>query len=445
MAKDYFSADFGDTGHASEGDFFAKDFGGSQATTTQERPINPTGKTSSPADFLPEELAAAQGRPAPNVPGMNFSSYMTQAQPAFKLAIEHPETLTGQAIPPQAIEQSTGGDYADIYRRAALPLPGTQSTNVGGQMIPQIAGGAIDLATRPSTVIGAQAAKVAGPLMQKLATSSPAFRRFLQIQTPNLSKQFLADNPMAPVYKTIQGIPRDITKPLPPNSPKLVKQGQKLVDAVHETMDNLGDQYAKTLEPFYKNKATISGINNADLEAIGINPEKATVQDLWQARWDLLKKVGNPWKKEELLKKTSLNEDQITTLLTRLKANVLNNVDAKARGAITQLDPQFEDAIKAGKGILSSVYNPETGRINTTRLVGIFKNKADQGTQELFSRFGTYDKRVNEVAGAIKSYNRGEFIKNAAGIGVIGVGAEQYLRWQQRQMMDKVFGTGGQR
>lgn len=404
------------------------------------RPINPTGRTSSPQDFMPQEMANIRQ------PGIrpSLQGYMSQAQPAFKLALEHPETLMGQTISPQAIDQSTGGEYSDIYRRAALPLPGANSTNVAGQMIPQIVGGAIDIASRPSSAVLAGVGKYANPLVGKLASSSPAFRRFLQLRVPTFSKQILADNPMAPVYKVIQGVPRDITKPLPPESPKLVRQGQKLVDAVHETMDNLGEQYGKTLEPFYKNKATVSGIDAKQLKAIGVS-KNATVEDLWKARWDLLKKVGNPWKKEELLKKTSLKEDELTSLLTRLKANVLNNVDTKARDRIMQLDPQFEEAVKSGKGILSSVYNPETGRINTVRLTNIFSNKADQGTQDLFTKFGQYDKRVNDVAGAIKNYNMVEGAKKIAGIGVLGVGAEQFLRWRQRQIMESVLGPGGNR
>lgn len=401
------------------------------------RPINPTGLTSSPQDFLPQEMANIK---QPNI-RPSLQGYMSQAQPAFKLALEHPETLLGQTISPDAIAQSTSGEYSDIYRRAAMPLPGANSTNIGGQMIPQLAGGAIDIASRPSSVIIAGTAKYASPMVGKLASTSPAFRRFLQLRVPTFSAKILEDNPMAPVYKTIQGVPRDISKPLPPNSPKLVKQGQKLVDAVHETMDNLGNQYGKTLEPFYANKATISGISKEQLKAIGLNSKTATVEDLWKTRWDLLKKVGNPWRKEELLKKTTLKEDELVSVIDKLKANVLNNIDDTSRKAIERLDPQFSEAIKSGKGILSSVYNPETGRINTVRLTNIFKNKADAGTQDLFNKFGQYDKRVNEVAGAIKNYNRFETAKKIGGIGILGTGAEQFLRWRQRQVMEQILGS----
>lgn len=413
----------------------------SESSATSSRPINPTGLTSSPQDFMPQEMAAIK---QPNI-RPSLQGYMSQAQPAFKLALEHPETLMGKTISPEAIAQSTGGEYSDIYRRAAMPLPGANSTNMAGQMIPQVMGGAIDIASRPSSVAIGYAGKYATPIMGKLASTSPAFRRFLQLRVPTLSAKVLADNPMAPVYKTIQGIPRDITKPLAPDSPKLVKQGQKLVDAVQETMDNLGNQYGKTLEPFYANKATLSGISKNQLKAIGLDSKTATVEDLWKTRWDLLKKVGNPWRKEELLKKTTLKEDELVNIIDRLKANVLNNIDDKSRKAIETLDPQFSEAIKSGKGILSSVYNPETGRINTVRLTNIFKNKADEGTQDLFNKFGQYDKRVNEVAGAIKNYNRVETIKKVAGIGILGTGAEQFLRWRQRQTMESMLGNGGNR
>lgn len=402
--------------------------------------VNPTGRTSSPEDFMPQELANTKmGKLSP---GMSFKQYMTQAQPAFKLALEHPETLVGQNVSPDQIAKTTGGEFSDIYRRAAMPLPGAQSTNIGGQMLPQIAGGAIDLASRPSTAIGGYVAGKAAPIVGKLASSNPAFRRFLQLRVPTLTKKILDEFPMAPIYKEIQGIPRDITKPLPANSPKLVKQGQKLVDAVHETMDNLGAQYSKTLEPFYKTKvADFGGLKPSQLKKVGIDPNKATVEDIWKARWDLLKQVGNPWKKEELLKKTSLKEDELTNLLTRFKAITLNTIDPKARDKILQLDPQFEDAVKAGKGILKTMFDPETGRVNTVRLVNIFKNKADQGTQELFTRFGEYDKRVTQVANSIKSYNRVETIKKVGEIGVAGVAAEQFLRYQLRRGMSSVTGA----
>lgn len=427
MAKDYFSDEIG----SNKIDYFSSEI--------SKKNINPTGRTSSPNDFLQQELAKQSINGAQAKFGFNLQQYLTQAQPALKLMLEHPETLMGKAISPDQLNKTISSDYADIYRRSGGGvLPGAKSSNIAGQMIPEIAGTMLDIGTRPSAVI---APKVAGEAL-KLAVNTPATRRFMQTQLPTLSKELLDKNPMAPVYKTIDGIQRDITRPLPMKPGKLVRQGQKLVNSIQETMDNLGGQYQKTLEPFYKNKVSnFGGINNADLESIGIDPNNATVETLWKTRWDLLKQVGNPWKKEELLKKTTLKEDQLTNIIDRLKAATLNNISKEARDNINKLDPIFTDAIQSGKGILRMAHNPETGKINTTRLVNVFKDKADEGSRELFKRFSYYDKRINEVSKAFNDYNRNEMLKKIAGVGVLGVGAEQFLRWRLRDAMSNVTGV----
>lgn len=413
----------------------------SQYSVSNNSNINPTGKTWSPQDFLQQELVKQSANPKPMGFGFTPQQYMQQAQPAFKLALEHPETLMGQAISPDAISKTINSDYSDLYRRANLP--GSNSTNMAGQIIPQLAGIALDIGTRPSSAV---IPKVIGAGANAMA-NNPATRRFLQTQLPTLSKGLLDSNPMAPVYKEIDGIQRDITKPLPSKPSKLVKDGQKLVDAVHETMDNLGGQYGKILEPFYKNKVDISDLPQKDLKQLGlipkgVNAKEVSLEDLWKGRWDLMKMVGNPWRKEALLNKTSLTEDKITNLLMRTKASVLNNLPKEARDEILRLDPQFEDAISAGKGLLRIAHDPTTGKINTSRLANLFKNNSDEGTRELFNRFSYYDKRVNEVANSFKNYNRNEVIKKVAGIGVLGVGAEQFLRWKLRQGIGNITGTG---
>lgn len=394
--------------------------------------VNPTGKTWSPQDFLDQELVKESANNKPMGFGFNPQQYFQQAQPAFKLALEHPETLMGQVISPDKINQTTGSEYSDLYRRANLP--GSNSTSMMGQMIPQIAGMALDIGTRPSSAI---APAVMGAGANAMA-NNPATRRFLQNQMPTLSKGLIEANPMAPVYKEINGIQRDITKPLPSSPTKLVKQGQKLVDAVHETMDTLGGQYGKILEPFYKTKIDISDLPHKDLKQLGlipkgVNAKQVSLEYLWKGRWDLMKMVGNPWRKEALLNKTSLTEDKVTNLLMRAKASVLNSLPKETRDEILRLDPQFEDAISAGKGLLRTAYDPNTGKINTVRLTNLFKNNADEGTRELFNRFSYYDKRVSDVANSFKAYNRNAMMKKIAGVGVVGVGLEQFLRWKLRQ------------
>lgn len=405
--------------------------------------INTTGKTWSKEDFIDQELVDASNNPKKAGFGFTPKQFYQDGRSAFELAIEHPETLMGRAISPQQIEQTTGGDFADIYRRANLP--GSNSTNIAGQMIPQIVGGVID----PMNILAGVVATPALGVFGKGMANNPATRRFLQTQLPSLSKGVLKNNPMAPIYKVIDGIERDITKPLPPKAGKLVQQGQKLVNSVQETMSNLGEEYGKTLKPFYNKKVNVSSLPQQTLEDLGlvgkgIKVKEVSIEKLWKTRWDLMKQVGNPWQKEELLKKTSLKEDEIVNLLERLKATVLNGVDKDAREKILKLDPVFKDAIESGKGLLRMAHNPETGKVNTIRLINAFKNKSDEGSRELFKRFGYYDNRVNEVSKAIKHYNNVELAKKLT-IGAVGLaGTEQFLWWKWKQGLEGVSGGGGQ-
>lgn len=287
------------------------------------------------------------------------------------------------------------------------------------------AGFAGDLADAYSSPLGLVTGGVSkmAPQLSKI----PAFRRFLQAKLPKISEGLLKKNPMAPIYKELDGIQRDMTKPLPPKPGKLVMQGRKLVDSVHGTLDKMGQQYDEFLKPFYGKKADISDLPQEALQDLGlipkgVNVKKLSIEKLWKTRQDLNKMIGNPWKKEELLKKTTLKEDEIVNLISRMKATVLNNVDDTTRQGILRLDPTYEEAIKSGKGLLSMAHNPETGKINTTRLVNVFKNKNDQGSQELFKQFGFYDKSVGEVQNALAGEAYKQWLKDSIGNTVIGTG-----------------------
>lgn len=375
--------------------------------------------------------------------------------PSPELAFDSPESAMGKfwRVATDPVTKTLGlGSPSDFTEPAAKQLAyegkPVQSFTAG------IAGDLANVYSAPLSLATAGASR----LVPVLGKTSAGFRRFLSYRTPVLSGKFLADNPMAPVYKVIQGIPRDITKPLPKAPELLVKQGKKLVDAVHETMDVLGDQYGKILEPSYKKVIQISDDLKEPLQKLGILDKDAvskildksgkpikqavevTLEDLWKGRWDLLKKVGNPWKKEELLKKTTLSEDEIMKYLGDMKNTVLNSLDPKAQAAIKQLDPQFSDAISAGKGLLRAIFDPETRRVNTTRLANIFKAAEDQGTRDLFNRFAAYDNRVNAIVKTVKGYNLKQKIIRGAEIGILGTAAAQYARWALRNIPNKIMG-----
>lgn len=136
-----------------------------------------------------------------------LNAYFKEAQPAFKLAVTHPESFTQrgrQQLTPEEIQRVTNLEWPDIYRQAGAPKPGGQgilpfakSQYTAGQLIPQAVGELLNLGTRPSTYIIAGAT----PKMAELAATTPMTRRFLQRQTPTLAKALLEKYPVSPVYK----------------------------------------------------------------------------------------------------------------------------------------------------------------------------------------------------------------------------------------------------
>jgi len=364
-------------------------------------------------------------------------TYLREAQPAFKWAV------SGMPKDFETIQKVSKQPWADIYRESGGGvLPFAKSTSTAGQMVPQVAGMALDIGTRPSSYAGAY---VIPKGMGALATN-PVTRRWLQIHTPTLSKALLEANPVEPVYKTIKGIPRDITKPLPKESGKLVKLGESIVKNVNETIDNFRGQYHNLVKPFYKKNLSSNDLSSLPKELVKEMGFKkgATVQQVWEGRWDLLKKLNeSSFSKEELLKRTRISEDTLMNGLQRMKAVVMNNVDDSTRQAIERLDPQFGEIISSGKGILRKIYNPTTKEVKTGSLVGMFKKAESEGSRELFNRFAYFDKRINDSVKQIQSFNRIQSMKKwgeyTVGVGALG----QFLRWQIRQGMGQQGGGGG--
>lgn len=353
---------------------------------------------------------------APELKPQNaFQLYMNEAQPAFKYAV------TGNL-------ESQNKPWADIYREANLPF--SKSKSMVGQMIPELAGDLLEFGTKPSSYI---APKVISKGLGAMA-NNPATRRFLQTQTPTLAKKLLAENPMQPVYKTINDMQVDITKPLPPTSPKLVKTGKKIVDSVNEVLDSMGKQYNKLVGKNPLTSEEVSSVLPSKIaKKIGIKiSEIKTTEDLWQARTDLSKTVSDPWSKAELLKKTNLKEEQVMGLMNQMKALTMNKMDVTARQSLEILDSEFTNAQAWGKGIVRAVYNPATKKVNTTRLVSIFKNPAEQGSRDLFNQFSYFDKSINALSQSVKNYiaKRAfiDFTKKATVVTAGVVAANKYVR-----------------
>lgn len=381
-------------------------------------------------DFFADEIETKQSA----IPSA-VKSYSTQAQPAFQqflrrpfnVGAETPEVIATPKVLGHILKKGGGefpemfgtqkpeefqeGDYADIYRQAGGGvLPFAKSTSVAGQLVPQIAGGALNLGTRPSTYITAGLAPLAG----KAAAVTPATRRFLQTQTPTLAKALLNKYPIDPIYKVVKGLRVDITKPLPKGG-KLVQTGRALVDTVNTTIGKFRQQYSDLLKPFVDTvlpEENLAVLPKGLLKKLDLGKKTTTIGDLWTKRWDLLKQLNeSSFTKEALLKTTKLREDEIMTSLGALKDVVLNSVDDFTKEQIIQLDPLFAEVMKSGRGILRAVFDPRYNKIKTTSLANIFTNKLDQGGRELFTRFGVFDKNVTNISKQMHSFATRQAIK----------------------------------
>jgi len=385
-----------------------------------------------------------------------IGNYFQNAQPAFKLAISQPQTFlgmpainkNGSPMMPDQLNQQTNQPWSDIYRNAALKMPFAQSTSMAGQMVPEAVGMGLDLATRPSSYI-------APYIMAKGATAmanNPMTRRFLQTQLPTFSKPLIDANPMEPIYKMVNGIQADITKPLPPDNTRLVGIGKNIVSAINDTMDNFGDQYKNLVgsNPVSQEEV-LAASPSKFLSKIGINPDDIkTTADVWQARTDLSKTMGNPQLKSDLLMKTNLKESQIQQIMGQMKALVMNKMPNESRDSLDILDNHFENALKSGRGILKQVLDPKSGQIKTDNLSKIWGNPGNEGAQDLFTRFGYFNDSLNKLSQAVQGHvanqARNQFIKQALGIGTIGAGivglGHQFIAKPIINEMKKSINTG---
>jgi hypothetical protein len=174
-------------------------------------------------------------------------TYLKEAQPAFKLAITHPETLIGKPamgpmgkpLTPEELGIQSNQDWSDIYRGAGqkdyLPtegvLPFARSTSTAGQLIPQIAGSGLDVGTRPSSYVIPRVATGTAAF----AAKTPITRAILALQTPTLAKGLLAGT-RPEVLTGIQGLAqKGITKavkPFIPSPEKMLTKAEKLTTEI---------------------------------------------------------------------------------------------------------------------------------------------------------------------------------------------------------------------
>jgi hypothetical protein len=335
-------------------------------------------------------------------------SYLKNAQPAFKLALTQPETMLGRpalgkgGIPltPEQLEEQVNKPWDTIYRDAGLPF--SKSTSMAGQMIPQIAGMALDIGTRPSAMIAPPVIGAAGKAM----ANNPVTRRFLQTQLPTLSKKLLSDNPIKSVYKEIDGFLQNITKPLAKSPEKLVSKGVKVAESINKTIDKIGEKYTPLVGKEPLKTTEVIDIIPAEIgDKLGVKVEQITnTSELWKARDVIRKAVStNPYEKAEFFKKTNLKEDSVMELMNKMKAKVMDKMTPDQRIELDILDSQYEKAITSGKALLQRIYNPKTGVVHVDALKKALSSKESDTTQ-LFNSFSYFDKNVTKFQNDIIGY-----------------------------------------
>jgi hypothetical protein len=259
-----------------------------------------------------------------------------------------------------------------------------------------------------------------------MMANNPTTRRFLQTQLPVLSKKLLADNPMSPVYKEVHGMMVDIMKPLPPKPSALVEKGLKVVSSVQNTIDEMGKKYAPLVG---NNRLTVDEVAKVLPEEIGESLGVKTggirtTADLWVARNTIRKAVANPWIKDELLRKTSLKEDDVMRLMAQMKALVMDRMLPEQRVELSALDSQYEKMMKVGSGLLRRLYNPSNKTVHIESLMKSLQNP-DSDPSQLFKNFDYFDKNVTKFAtmlkGAAANQRRMAILKKA-GLATGGVG-----------------------
>ena len=196
------------------------------------------------------------------------------------------QTLTGQSmqnrimdISGTPIPQSTSAPFDAGIQIGSNPF--FRASDIAQRFVGGAVGNLADQVTTPSNLmLGAALSKGASML-----ANNPTTRRFLQTQLPTLSKDLLAANPMEPIYKTINGIQADITKPLPPNASRLVQIGSDLKDSIQDAISTLGEKYKPLVGENPLTPEEVSSVLPDKIASkLGIDPSQIkTTADSWSA------------------------------------------------------------------------------------------------------------------------------------------------------------------
>lgn len=363
------------------------------------------------------------------------------------------KTITGDTLQNRIMDMSgtpipnvPGTPFDRGVQIASNPI--FRANDIAQRFVGGMAGNLADQVTTPSNLaLGGILAKGAGML-----ANNPVTRRFLQTQLPTLSQDLLASNPMDPIYKTINGIQADITKPLPPNAPRLVQIGNDLKDSIQSAIDTLGAKYKPLVG---ENPLTPEEVSSALPEKIasklGINPaDIKTTADLWQARTDLRTTIpDNAFDKGEFFKNNNIKEKDVMDMMSQMKGLVMNKMSSADRASLDVLDNHYGNAIGAGKSLIKSIYNPNSGEVKTDSLMKLFTG--NEGKQDLINKLNYFNSNVGkfsqQVINHVNTQARNQMISKVAGYGAVGAGglalANKFLVQPAIKGFQEATDTGG--
>lgn len=363
------------------------------------------------------------------------------------------QTLTGKSMQNRIMDIS-GTPIPSYVNRpfdAGVQIgsnPLFRANDIAQKFVGGMVGNLADQVTTPSNLmLGAVLSKGAGML-----ANNPITRRFLQTQLPTLSTDLLAANPMEPIYKTINGIQADITKPLPPSAPRLVQIGTDLKDSIQQAIDTLGAKYKPLVgeNPLTPDEV-LSALPEKVATKLGIDLTNIkTTADLWQARTDLRTTIpDNSFDKGEFFKNNNLKEKDVMDMMDKMKALVMNKMSPADRDSLDVLDNHYGNAIGAGKSLIKSIYNPNSGEVKTDSLMKLFTG--NQGKQDLINKLNYFNSNVGkfskQVINHVNTQARNQMIGKVAGYGALGLGgtalANKFLVQPAIKGFQEATDTGG--
>lgn len=359
--------------------------------------------------------------------GKGVSLYMKEGQPAFKLAVRHPETFTGQILKPEEIERTTQLPWADIYRETNLPF--SKSTTMAGQMIPQVAGELLEFGTKPSTYIAAGVA----PWIAKEMTQIPMTRRFLARELPTLSKNLLAKNPLQPVYKDTPFGKVDITQPYKPapeitlkkikeffvmNKDYTLERAQQAVDLIDQTRNNFGIKVSKAIDKF-KDFIVDEKQLYKDMPNLPKNAATALGNPMYEIRFlrdgSVEPSIGNLHKVQEALGDFMTTKDWYEASTTN-KQNIAR-VYGKIAEAIKNAQPSLKEPIETYAKFMDLYRNVNPtlrnvkGVILEKKLRGAFKPGAERQYQVAWEKMKQIIPQLEDIAKDIIRFNNRQALK----------------------------------